>query len=352
VPDQAANTNGNTALVPQIPGLMVGANETASTAAATQAAAAVQARYAIAYRKPRIIDQVRVSLLQECRRPAFAEVARYHKPIGEGIEGPSIRFAEAAARCMGNILVESPTVYDDHEKRIVRVLATDLETNITYQKDVTVSKTMERRKLQPGQTALRTRVGSRGDTLYIIEADDDAILNKENALVSKAMRTVLLRLIPGDLVEEAMNQVDATLQDKAAKDPDAERKKLVDAFAAIGVQPSDLVAYLEHDIAKVTPPEIVLLRKLYAAIRDGEVAWAEVVYNKAEQASAGGEQKPSKTSRVHEMLEQRRSAKGQATASASAPASDQPVKQEAAPGSTATEKTPAALPKADPRAGF
>jgi hypothetical protein len=40
----------------------------------------------------------------ECDRPRFAEVARYSKPQGSTkVTGPSIRFVEAALRCLGNI---------------------------------------------------------------------------------------------------------------------------------------------------------------------------------------------------------------------------------------------------------
>lgn len=298
---EAGHGSNGSALAPVSQGIIAKTSETASTAVAAQAQAAVQARYTVALARPRNIDQVRVALLKECRRPYFAEVARYHKPVGQGVEGPSIRFAEAAARCMGNILVETPTVYDDTEKRIVRVVGTDLETNMTYQKDVTVTKTVERR--QAKGEVLGTRLGSGGQTLYIIAADDDAILNKENALVSKAMRTVLLRLIPGDLIDESMDQVAATLRDKAAQDPDAARRRVVDGFAAIGIQPNDLVAYLRHGLEKLTPAELVHLRSLYQAIKDGEATWLEVMGNQATEAPAEGK---TQTQRTAELLDQRR----------------------------------------------
>lgn len=278
-------------------------SETASSAVAAQAMASVQARYAIAYRKPRLLDQVRADLLKECSRTAFAEVAQYYKPIGKGIRGPSIRFAETAARCMGNILVESPTVYDDSMKRIVRVMATDLETNMTYQKDVTIVKTVERRALRQGQAALSTRTNSFGQTLYIVEADDDAILNKENALVSKAMRNVLLRIIPGDIVSEALEVAQKTLSSKIASDPEKERHNLIDAFASVGVEPTDLVGYLRHDISKITQKELEHLRTVYASIRDGEASWNDVV---GETETETNNEERTKTSRVHDELKKRK----------------------------------------------
>ena len=93
----------------------------ATSMVSAQAEAQIKARYLYAERHPRDLDLVRQKLLKECRRPAFAAVARYLKPRGKGVEGPSIRFAEAAIRLMGNIAVEQSTIYDDREKRIVRV---------------------------------------------------------------------------------------------------------------------------------------------------------------------------------------------------------------------------------------
>ena len=254
--------------------------ETASAAVAAQARAAVEARYIMARHAPRDWDTVRVSLIKECTRPGFAAVARYHKPVGKGVEGPSIRFAEAALRAMTNVLPETSTIFDDDKKRIVRVSVTDLEANVTYTKDIVVEKVVERSRLRPGQAALSTRVNSGGQTVHLVAATEDDLLNKEAALASKALRGLALRLLPGDILEECMDAVVETLNNQAAKDPDAERKKLVDAFASLGVQPSDLKLYIGHDLGTVSPKEIVDLRAVFSALKDGEATWTEMLEHK------------------------------------------------------------------------
>lgn len=251
--------------------------ESAATAVAAQATAAVNARYIMALKKPRSMDDVRVRLLKECRRPGFARSARYRKPIGRGVEGPSIRFAEAALRLLGNVYPETMTVYDDAEKRIVRQSVTDLETNITYSKDVVIEKTVERRQLKEGQSFIRSRLNSQGAVTYLVPATEDDLLNKENALVSKALRTNALRLLPGDILDECMAACIATARDGAAKDPDGERKRVADAFAAQGVNPSDIAAYLGHDLGTTSPAELVDLRAVYEAIKNGEATWKAVI---------------------------------------------------------------------------
>lgn len=269
--------------------------ETASVALAAAAKAGVLARFELAYRRPRDIEDVRVRLLHDCERPKFAESARYSKPQGRVqnedtgqweqnyVEGPSARFAEAAMRHMGNISVEAITVFDNDQQRSIRVTATDLETNATTSVDVTVAKTVERRKLKRGQRPLAERVNSYGDRVYLIEATSDEVTAKANSEISKARRNMILQLIPADIKEECMEACVETQQKKDAEDPDAARRKVLDAFAAIGVTPSELAKYLEHDTSSLNPSELTELRAIYSAIRDKETTWREVLETRLEE---------------------------------------------------------------------
>lgn len=268
---------------PMLPA-MPASHETAASAAAAQAKAVIEARYTIAIARPRDMDVVRQKLLKECSRPSFAESAQYRKPMGKKknertgeweqqfIEGPSIRFAEAAIRCMGNIVVQVVTTYDDEEKRIVEVSVTDLEANVPFTTSITVGKTVERRNKKPGDEVIRERTNGNGDKVFIIRATEDELLNKQNALFSKAIRTNGLRLLPGDIVDECMAAAIKTAQNADAQDPDAARRKLLDAFAGIGVSAEDLKRYI-GDLSKLSPRELAELRALYAAIKDGETTW-------------------------------------------------------------------------------
>ena len=184
--------------------------ETASTALAAAAKATVEARFVLALRRPRDIEDVRVRLLKDCRRPKFADAARYSKPVGKKknpetgqweqnfVEGPSARFAEASLRHLGNIDVEALDIFDDERQRIIRVVATDLETNATTGGSVVVTKTIERHNLKRNQRPLRTRANSYGETVYIVEATDDEVANKVASAVSKMRRNLILLSWSGD----------------------------------------------------------------------------------------------------------------------------------------------------------
>lgn len=255
--------------------------ETAATAVAAQAEAAVKARYWLAIQRPRDWEDVRVRLEKECHRPGFADSAWYRKPIGQGVEGFSIRFAEAALRCMTNCYPETLVVFEDDRKRIIQVGVTDLESNLTYTSQIVINKTVERRQLKDGQQPISQRVNSTGQTVYLVEATEDDLLNKQNALISKALRTNALRLMPGDILDRCENLILKTRQDKAAQDPDAQKRALVDAFHAQGITPADLMAYLGHSLDRVQPAELVELRSVYTAIKDGETKWDDVMEHRS-----------------------------------------------------------------------
>lgn len=266
------------------------AKDDTTAALAAQVKATVEARFIIALQRPRDIDTARDRILAECKRPRFAEAARYSRPVGGGnnIEGPSIRFAEAAIRSMGNIDVQTMTTFDSPEKRIVQVSATDLETNATYSKDITLSKVVERRQLKRGQTAVGTRLNSYGDTVYLVEASEGEFATKEAAEISKAVRTLGLRHIPGDILDEAMDLCVRTVADRDAADPDAARKAVVDAFSAIGVKPAGLKQYLGQEVGTCSPAQIGELRALYTALKAGEFAWSDVIAPEQDGADGAG----------------------------------------------------------------
>lgn len=277
--------------------------ETQAVAAAEREKAIVQARYIVAMQRPRDVDTFRVRLLRHCQRPLFAEKAEYAKPVGgQRITGPSIRFVESALQEFGNVVPEVTAIYEDDEKRIVRVTVTDLERNITYSEDATVEKFVERKRTKSGDEVIGERVNSYGDRVFKIRATEDDFANKLAAAVSKKLRNLGLRILPADIVEEAMRKCAATRDSETKQDPDAVRKALSDGFASINVMPSDLKTYLGHDLATSSPAELDELRKVFAAIRDGEATWQAALQVKREER---GEVEPSPDDKTADKLKAR-----------------------------------------------
>jgi hypothetical protein len=237
--------------------------------------AAVEARFMMAVGRPRSIDTARLRILDACRRPRFAEAARYLKPIGGGkkIPGFSIRFAEEVARLWGNLDITSSVVFDDAERRIYRVAATDLETNTSQNQDVIVEKRVERSFVKEGQLILSRRLNSQGKETFVVEATEDELHNKANAALSKARRNLIHSLIPADIREEAEETCSETMRNRDAEDPEGARKRLTEAFWGIGVTPQQVEGLLGHPLAQLNPAELTMLRSIYTGIKDGEATW-------------------------------------------------------------------------------
>lgn len=261
--------------------------ETQGAAAAEQAKALVQARFIMAMQRPRDVEDVRVRLLKHCRRPRFAEIAEYSKPVGgQSITGPSIRFVETALQEYGNVTIDTAVVYDDEEKRVVRVSVADLERNIPYTEDATIEKYVERRDPKGGEV-ISERRNKQGQTVYRVRANEDDYANKLAAAVSKKIRNLGLRILPADIVDEAIWECSETRRKQVKDDPDAAIRKMADAFARLNITPAALKEYLGHELGQATADELDTLRKIGIAIKDGETTWTATLEAKRGERGEG-----------------------------------------------------------------
>lgn len=250
-------------------------NELSSVASAAMAKAEIESAYVMAYKRPRNMDDMRSKILAACKRPVFAETVEYSKPIGgTKITGASIRFVEVALQAAGNIRSNTQVVYEDETMRKIKVTVTDLETNISFNKEFTLLKQVERSKVKDGQVVLGQRINSSGNTTYIVAASEDEMAIKQTANESKIIRNLGLRLIPQDIIEEALDVARET-RSKSTKDPAEAKNKVIDAFASLGIKPSDIEKYLGKPIAQVIPKELDELRTIYTAIKEGDSKWSD-----------------------------------------------------------------------------
>jgi len=278
-------------------GMGVQAINHGQAAAMAAAQAMVQTRFQMALMRPRNVFQARSKILDACRRPGFAESAIYRKPVGKVdgqqtyAEGPSIRFAEEALRSLGNVDIRQEVVFEDDAKRVVCVTVLDLENNVGWPTEISIVKRVERRFVKEGQTVHGKRKNSYGKDVFIVDATEDEVTVKQQAMVSKALRTAALRIVPGDILEEAINLIKETLSKKDQADPKAALKRVLDAFQGLGVGPSELEKYLDHSLDTITPVEIGELRGIYQSLKDGDSTWKTVMDSVLEEREARKEKK-------------------------------------------------------------
>lgn len=218
----------------------------------------VQGAIIVAQRFPRNEDEARIKILRACKRPGFAEEAEYEFPRGgNDVSGPSVQLAREAARVWGNIQYGFEIVSEDTVWRSIRAYAWDVESNSkTFQED-RFKKLIQRKNKTTRQTEW-------------ITPDERDLRELTNRRAAICYRNCILQLIPKDLVDEACIQARVTLKDRAASDPDGERKRILDAFANdLNIMPNSIEALLQHPIGEASPAEIARLRAIYKSIRDG-----------------------------------------------------------------------------------
>lgn len=302
--------------------------ETSATAIAEREKATIQAMFIMAERKPREVAKFSRNLLLECDRPGFAEVARYRKPAGNKkdpisgewvpnfAEGFSIRFAEAALRNWTNVFCDSKIVYEDDQKRIVRFMVIDLENNIPLSSEIQLGKTVERKgkkdkrgNVQPpeGREVHGERLNSYGDKVFIVAATEDELGMKQASAWSKFIRNVL-RFMPGDILDSALERIEETLKKQV---PQASAAKMVTKFDALGISVADLQAYIGHALSDITHKDLDELRGVYTAIKDGETTWADVLEAKQPSGSSDAAKKAAEE-KLAELKKQAESAGGAA----------------------------------------
>lgn len=276
-------------------------NDMAPTAAAAAAKAEIEARIIAARKWPRDIDLVREGILKDCRRPMFADIALYQKPVGrkKNAQGEwedafavnfSIRFIESALQHLGNVHITARIGYEDAQRALLTVQVIDVQRNLGYSTDVMLDKVVERREVKKGRTVLGVRENSYGDTVYLVEATKDEFRNVMGSERSKLIRDNGQRLLPRDILDEARGFIDRILADENAKDPDAAKKKILDRFAGLGISASMLKEYLGRPVETLTQKDLTELAALHNGLKEGDFTWVDVMRTKNEPAE--GEEKP------------------------------------------------------------
>jgi hypothetical protein len=291
MPDKEKILNGE-----NLPALSQSGNSSALVAAES-AKARVQAAYQIAMYSPRDEDVARQKILDACKRPRFADAAIYAKPVGgTKIEGPSIRFAEEALRLWKNIFTDTNVIYEDDMVRRMKIVIVDLESNVTYGKEISIPKTVER-KSGAGREILGSRKNTKGEKVYIVKSTADEMHNTQESLISKVVRNEGLRHIPADILEEALDKCKETSRKRDAEDPMSSIKAVQDIFYnKLGIDAHQLDEYvtLRFDTklaslagATETARAVEILkdvRGVYTALLSGDAKWSDYVpkENKAE----------------------------------------------------------------------
>ena len=207
----------------------------------------------------RDVNKAFAKSLQHCKRPAFAQEAMYVFPrAGTKIEGPSVKLARALAASWGNIRTGFRIASMDEEYVHLLGFCLDLETN-TWQEYPSKFKRLVQRK-RDGKTAW-----VRPD-----ERDLRELIGRHGAICE---RNAILKVLPPDLVGDAVATVRKTLELAASGEIEEDREKalrsIIVGFHSLLVTKEHLEDYLEHPIEAISPEELADLRGVYRSISEG-----------------------------------------------------------------------------------
>lgn len=220
----------------------------------------IKGKMFLARQFPRDPDWALQGALRECARPELAEAAQYEYPKGDSVvKGPSIRLVEVLARHWGNVDtgVNEIESYDGSTK--IKAYAWDLETNVSDEKTFTVK---------------HERSTKKGSYKLTDERDIYEMVANKGA---RRKRACLLAVMPGWYVDAAVSACEETLKNNLMNGKSIEevRQAIIDSFSEYGITPQQITEKLGKEVDKLSGNDIVKLRHLYSAIKDGFVKPAD-----------------------------------------------------------------------------
>lgn len=213
----------------------------------------VQAAMVIAKKFPR--DEVGAfnRIMRACQRRSLAEQAEYEYPRGgTKVSGPSIRLAEALAQNWGNIDYGVIELEQKESSSEMMAYAWDLETNTRATRIFSVKHQRDTKKGSHALTDSRD--------IYEITANFGA----------RRVRACILEVIPGDVVEAALQQCNLTLTNGNTEPLIDRIRKMVKAFEdEFSVTKTMLEEYIGCNSDVFSENDFVRLRKVYRSLKDG-----------------------------------------------------------------------------------
>lgn len=218
----------------------------------SKAIAEAQGKLVIAKRFPRDEFAAFEKLMNACSRQSLAEKAIYSYPrSGSNITGPSIRLAEEAARCWGNVDFGIKELSQKEGESEMMAYCWDMETNVMSSQQFVVHHVMDTKKGVKKLTEQR-----------------DIYENNAN-MAGRRLRARILAILPPDLIEAALARCRETLAGASEIPLEDRIRKMVTAFEKISVRREMLEKRMGHDISAMTKDELVEHITIYNSIKDG-----------------------------------------------------------------------------------
>jgi hypothetical protein len=212
----------------------------------------VQASLIIAKRFPRDENASYSNIMTACKRKTLAENAMYVYPRGgKTVTGPSIRLAEMIAQTWGNIDFGIRELAQNEGTSEMEAYAWDKQTNTRS------TKIFQVKHIRYSKNKGNVELTDPRD-IYEMTANQGA----------RRLRSCILQIIPGDIVEEAVRRCEETLTGSSDEPVEDRIRKMVVKFKDIGVTTEMLEQRLGHKLEVTTVHELVQLGAIYKSLSD------------------------------------------------------------------------------------
>ncbi len=242
-------------LIPNNNGAIMEARAGSNQMMISRQAQEVQAAMVVAKKFPRDEYNAIEKIRRTCQRSTLAEQAVYSYPRGkENVCGPSIRLAEAIAQNWGNIDYGIIELEQKDGVSEMMAYAWDLESNTRVTKIFSVEHKRDTKKGSYQLTDSRD--------IYELTANFGA----------RRMRACILGVIPGDVVDMAVNECKETQKKNYGELPSQEKiNKIEKLFKKdFGVTKKQLEKYTGRGMASFGAEECTDLWGVYTALKNGQ----------------------------------------------------------------------------------
>jgi hypothetical protein len=202
---------------------------------------------------PRNVFQAEQRILDACKRPALAEVAVYSYPRGGSkVEGPSIRLAEVLAQNWGNLAFGVKELEQREGESVAMAYAWDLETNVRQEKIFTVKHSRK----------------AKGKLVKLDDPRDiyEMVANQG----ARRLRSCILGIIPGDIIDKAVEECNRTLQGNSQGPLKDRLGKALKAFKEkFRITQEQIEERMGYNIDAFTERDYLDLIKIFNSLKDG-----------------------------------------------------------------------------------
>ena len=226
----------------------------AANQVASREAEEVKMAIFLAKQFPRNIIEAENKIKESCKRLSLASTAIYSYKRGSSkVEGPSIRLAEVLAQNWGNMQYGIKELENKNGESTMMAYCWDMENNVKQEKIFTVKHVRDTSKY--GKQKL--------------EQERD-IYEATASSASRRLRACILGVIPGDVVEMAVEQCNQTMRGQSDVPLKDRIKGAVEHFGKqYGVTQEMIEKRFGYNAEAFTEYTLVELTKINTSLKDG-----------------------------------------------------------------------------------